>query len=50
MHADRILVLDGGVIAEHGTHAQLLARQGRYARLWAMGGYEAPAHLPEFPC
>ena len=23
---------------------------GRYARLWAMGGYEAPAHLPEFPC
>ena len=50
MHADRILVLDGGVIAEHGTHAQLLARQGRYARLWAMGGYEASAHLPEFPC
>ena len=42
MHADRILVLDGGVIAEHGTHAQLLARQGRYARLWAMAATRRP--------
>ena len=32
--ADRILVLDGGGIQEQGTHAQLLARGGVYARLW----------------
>ncbi len=32
--ADRIIVLDQGVVAEEGTHAELLARQGRYAALW----------------
>lgn len=32
--ADRIYVLDGGAAAEVGTHAELLARKGRYAALW----------------
>ncbi|MFI0150787.1 ABC transporter ATP-binding protein [Streptomyces lydicus] len=32
--ADRVVVLDHGRIAEDGSHAQLLARNGRYAELW----------------
>ncbi|MBW9210367.1 ABC transporter ATP-binding protein/permease [Mumia sp. zg.B21] len=33
--ADRIVVLDRGKVAEEGTHAELLAREGTYAALWA---------------
>ncbi len=32
--ADEIIVLDQGVIAERGTHHQLLARDGLYAGMW----------------
>jgi ATP-binding cassette subfamily B protein len=41
MQADQILVLDGGRLVEQGRHADLLARQGRYARLWREGAYTA---------
>jgi ATP-binding cassette, subfamily B, bacterial len=32
--ADRIVVLENGSIVEQGTHAELLARRGRYFELW----------------
>jgi ATP-binding cassette subfamily B protein len=34
IHADKIVVLDGGRVVEQGTHAGLLAAEGRYAILW----------------
>jgi len=38
---DRIIVLDDGRIAEQGTHKQLLAKSGVYAKLWShqSGGF-----------
>ncbi|HKM61867.1 MAG TPA: ABC transporter ATP-binding protein/permease [Acidisphaera sp.] len=34
--ADEIIVLQDGKIAEHGSHAGLLAKGGLYARMWAL--------------
>ena len=34
--AHEILVLDAGHIIERGTHAQLLAADGRYAQMWSL--------------
>jgi ATP-binding cassette subfamily B protein len=34
--AHQILVMEAGQIIERGTHAQLLALQGRYAQMWAL--------------
>ncbi len=44
--ADRIVVLDGGRVAEQGTHAALLARGGVYARMWARQAADSPAAAP----
>ena len=40
---DRLVVMDKGVVVESGTHAQLIAHGGLYARLWAhqTGGFVA---------
>ena len=43
---DRLIVLDKGRIVEEGSHAELLAKNGLYAKLWAhqSGGFLASHH------
>lgn len=42
---DRLIVLDKGQIVEQGTHTQLLAQNGLYAKLWA---HQSGGFLPEY--
>jgi ABC-type multidrug transport system fused ATPase/permease subunit len=41
MAMDRIIVIDGGQVVDQGTHTELLARGGLYAKLWSIqaGGF-----------
>ncbi|MDO4247717.1 MAG: ABC transporter ATP-binding protein [Neisseria sp.] len=43
---DRLIVLDKGRIVEEGSHAELLTKNGLYAKLWAhqSGGFLASHH------
>jgi ATP-binding cassette subfamily B protein len=43
-HLDRIVVFHEGRVVEDGTHADLLALEGHYARMWSM---QAGGFLPE---
>ncbi|GAA3661286.1 ABC transporter ATP-binding protein [Microbacterium marinilacus] len=45
--ADQILVLDGGRIVERGTHPELVAAGGRFARMWADYQANHARALPE---
>jgi ATP-binding cassette, subfamily B, heavy metal transporter len=47
MDADEILVLDGGRIAERGTHRRLLEMNGIYAEMWALQQQEEEAGREE---
>jgi len=41
--ADEIIVLEGGVVSERGTHEELLAIGGRYSSMWDRQRSEAEA-------
>jgi ATP-binding cassette subfamily B protein len=47
-NADRIVVMDGGVVVEEGRHAELIARGGLYAHLAELQFGAAPGH-PDVP-
>jgi ATP-binding cassette subfamily B protein len=52
MHADRIYVLEKGVVIETGTHEELLSEKGLYYAMWRQQIGErknTPASIPAVP-
>ena len=43
INADQIIVLEHGLVAETGTHAELLAKGGLYKRLWDQQQHDGPS-------
>jgi subfamily B ATP-binding cassette protein MsbA len=48
-HANRIVVMDAGQIVETGNHAELIQRNGQYARLYKLGLHDNPAKTETSP-
>ena len=46
-HADKIIVVDEGKMIEYGNHAELLALEGHYAKLYRMQFKDTPLPLME---
>lgn len=46
-HADRVVVLDQGQVVESGSHSDLLAQGGLYARLHALQSGAEASHRPD---
>ena len=46
-HVDRIAVVDGGAVAELGTHDELMALHGRYWRMFTLQAERFAAGAPE---
>jgi ATP-binding cassette subfamily B protein len=54
MHADRILIIEGGAVTEAGRHDELLRKGGRYASFYSLQlthqgptpAIDAPPHVP----
>ena len=44
VQADQIFVINGGEVAERGTHSQLLAQQGQYYHLWQKQEHNRATH------
>ncbi len=47
--ADRVLVMDQGRVVEDGTHAELLALDGYYSRMWEAFSHTQATSEPGFP-
>jgi len=49
MHADRILVIENGTVAEAGRHDDLMRKNGRYAAFYRLQLKEQEEHDPVVP-